>query len=201
MIQDHAQCGSAVTKAVHLTGIVAQQWQQQRAIPRHRLHVKCHLRLGQVRLFQTAGKQLQPLRPRQVAKRRGRNPNPWRDVLEEIRHGPAAGRGKITHTVIHILENIRQLILLNPNRARAGCPALKHLRRSVRDPGEVIDLLRVRRHPNCQTCQGRGRRCRNRRNRHELLAHLPQRHIHALRTALELRAIQPKVHPQAPNHR
>ncbi|OJY35110.1 MAG: hypothetical protein BGP11_00075 [Rhodobacterales bacterium 65-51] len=68
---------------------------------------------------------------------------PRGDTLEEIRHRPAAGLQEIPDPVVHVLQDIGQLLLLDANRARPGRPALQRLGRRIGDLRELPDLRRA----------------------------------------------------------
>ena len=101
-------------------------------------------------------KRLWPGKPCELV---GRHPNPWRDVLEEIRHRPAARLQEIPHAVVHVLQDIGQLFLLDPHRGRGRRPALEDLGVGSGNLRKLADLVGGRdRRAGHRNASGRKRR-------------------------------------------
>ena len=174
-VEHCAQCLRLCPEPGHLRAAVLQERNKSRRVRRHGLKVEGHFLLADARALEAVDIELQRFRPRKPRELVCRHPHPWRDVLEEIRHRAAAGLQEIAHAVIHILQDIGELFLLDPHRSGGRRPTLERLRVGIRHLGELANLIggshRRAGHRDNSTCQrscGSGCRdlCPARKGRH-----------------------------------
>jgi hypothetical protein len=139
-VQNRAKVGCLVAKSGHLGPAVPQKRQKAGGVRGHGLEIEGHFLLAQTCPLQRVDVQLQCFRPRQPSELVGRDAHSRGDILEEIRHRPAAGLEEIPDPVVHVFQDIGELLLLDPNRARASRPALQGLRCRIGDLRELPDL-------------------------------------------------------------
>ena len=119
-VQNRAKIGGLVAKSGHLRPAVPQKRQKAGGIRGHGLEIEGHLLLAETSSFQCVDVKLQCLRPRQSRELVSRHTHARGDILEEVRHRPAAGLEEIPDPVVHVLQDIGQLLLFDARRADAA---------------------------------------------------------------------------------
>ncbi|WP_421387276.1 hypothetical protein [Agrobacterium tumefaciens] len=118
--------------------------------------------LACARFFQAVIIKLQRLRPGQVLERVRRQPNLGRDILEKVLHRTTTGLIEVTNPVIHVFEDIGELIPLDADRASRKRKALEIFKRRVGDLRtlcDIIDRAESASKSNSEAGQGPGCRC------------------------------------------
>ncbi|WP_306623579.1 hypothetical protein [Agrobacterium sp. SORGH_AS_0745] len=140
---------------------------------------------------------MQRLRTGQVLERICGQANLGCDIFEEVFHRTAAGLVEITNPVIHILEDISELVSLNADRASSKSKPLEIFKRRVGNLGalcDIVDCAESTSKSNSETGQGSGRRrgCCNKR-RLDCRAKLAGLSLGAFNTVLEFSSVETKV--------
>ena len=139
-VQNCAKVRGLIPKPGHLRPAVPQKRQQARGVRGHGLEIEGHLLLAEPSAFQRVDVELEGFGAGEADELVGRDTHARGDVLEEVGHRPAAGLQEVADPVVHVFQDIGELLLLDPNRARASRPALQGLRCRIGDLRELPDL-------------------------------------------------------------
>ncbi|MCY1449119.1 hypothetical protein D9M71_658390 [compost metagenome] len=113
LIQDQPQVFRLGGHVCHALATFAQQGNQRSGVAGHRFEVEGHFLLRQAGLLQGLHIEAQGLGSGQLAELFGRDTNIGRNVLEEVEHGPAARLQELAHAVVHVLEDVGELVLFD----------------------------------------------------------------------------------------
>ncbi|EKX55589.1 hypothetical protein D516_4280 [Rhodobacter sp. AKP1] len=194
--EDRAEVGRLIPEPLHLGAIVPQKGEEQRRVVGDGLHIKGHLRLRDARLLEARDIELQRLGPRQVAELLRRDAHLRRDLLEEVLHLAAAGREEIAHLVVHVLQDVGELLLLDADALRGGRPALQRPGRGVGNLRQPRDLVRRAGGRHDDAGHGGADGGTDGRQRAEGLGRRPERGLRLLQALLELCAVEAEVDPE-----
>ncbi|WP_371747265.1 hypothetical protein [Acuticoccus sp. I52.16.1] len=121
-----------------------------------------HLLLRQPGTLQGVDVELQRLGTGEASELIGGDAHPRRDLLEEVRHGAAAGLEEVADAIVHVLQDVGELLLLDTYRPGGARPALEALGRGVGDLHELPELraaLRRGADDEAKRCRRAGRGC------------------------------------------